>query len=209
MKSEDKRNQARKEAFIEVENNKLWGDEHLSGWGSTIEVTNVTREIIEKVIKEYDIKSMVDAACGDFKWMPLVLEQLSKDFKYTGCDIVPALIEKNSKAYSQYEFKVNDFVKDGVPKAELIFCRDVLQHITVSDIKDALKKFSTSGAEYLLATTHLRRYGWRNGRDIKVGKCKDRNLMYEPFNLPNPLVVFSEEYGNKFLGLWKLPFNEQ
>jgi len=90
----------------------------------------------------------------------------------------------------------------------LIFCRDVLQHITVADIKDALKKFSASGAKYLLATTHLRRYGWRNSRDIKVGKCRDRNLMYEPFNLPNPLVIYSEEYGNKFLGLWKLPFND-
>lgn len=208
MKSEDKRNNARKEAFIEVEKNKLWGDEHLSGWGSTIEVTKVTREIIEKVVKEHGIKSMVDVACGDFKWMPLVIEQLHKDFKYTGCDIVPALIEKNSNAYPLYEFKVNDFVKDGVPEAELIFCRDVLQHITVADIKDALKKFSASGAKYLLATTHLRRYGWRNGRDIKVGKCRDRNLMYEPFNLPNPLIIYSEEYGNKFLGLWKLPFND-
>ena len=208
MKSADKRNQARKEAFIEVEKNKLWGDEHLSGWGSTIEVTKVTREIIEKVVNDYGIKSMVGAACGDFRWMPLVLGKLPEGFIYTGCDIVPALIEKNSNAYPQYKFKVNDFVKDGVPVADLIFCRDALQHITVDDIKDALEGFSKSGAKYLLATTHLRRYGWRNGRDIKVGKCRDRNLIYEPFNLPNPLVIYSEQYENKFLGLWKLPFNE-
>jgi hypothetical protein len=203
-----KRSVLRKEAFIEIESKKLWGDEHASGWGSTIEVTRITREIILNVIRRYNIQSMVDAACGDFKWMPLVLEELGKDFIYTGCDIVPALIEKNSTAYPQYKFAVKDFVTEKLPVSDLIFCRDVLQHLTIQDIKDALKNFSESGSKYLLATTHIRRYGWKNKRDCKVGKCRDRNIMLPPFNLPNPLVIYSEQNENKFLGLWKLPFEK-
>jgi hypothetical protein len=204
----DKRNIARKNAFVEIESKKLWGDEHLSGWGSTTEVTKITREIIIEVINRYDINSMTDVACGDFRWMPLALKEIKKDFKYTGCDIVPALIEKNSKEYPQYNFFVKDFVIDKIPECDLIFCRDALQHITVADIKDALYNFSNSGAKYLIATTHLRRFGWRNGRDIKVGKCRDRNLLLKPFNLPDPLIIFSEQYEHKFLGLWKLPFDK-
>lgn len=205
-KNQEKRSLSRREAFIAIESKKLWGEEHTSGWGSTIEVTKVTREIILNVIRNYNISSMVDAACGDFKWMPLVLEELNNNFLYTGCDIVPALIKQNSSAYPQYKFVVKDFVAEKLPVADLIFCRDVLQHLTIQDIKDALRNFSESGSKYLLATTHVRRFGWKNNRNCKVGKCRDRNLMLSPFNLPNPLVIYSEQSENKFLGLWKLPF---
>lgn len=205
---QSKRNLARRKVFEEIENKKLWGDSHLSGWGSTVEVTKVTREVIVNVVKQYNIKSMVDVACGDFKWMPLALKEIKNDFKYIGCDIVPALVDKNSKEFPQYEFYVKDFVVDKLPQCDLIFCRDALQHLTIADIQDALKNFSESGAKYLLVTTHLRRYGWRNGEDIKVGKCRDRNLLLKPFNLPDPMVIYSEQYEHKFLGLWKLPFEK-
>jgi hypothetical protein len=205
----DKRTLARRNAFVEIERDKLWGDSHTSGWGSTIDVTKITREIILNVIKQYNINSMVDVACGDFVWMPLVLQELKSDFKYVGCDIVPALIKHHSTSYAQYEFLVRDFVVDKLPHCDLIFCRDVLQHLTVADIKDALQNFSLSGSKYLLATTHLRRYGWKNGRDCRVGKCRDRNILLAPFNLPDPIAIFSEQNEGKYLGLWKLPFESK
>jgi hypothetical protein len=42
----------------------------------------------------------------------------------------------------------------------------------------------------------------------KTGRCRDCNLMVAPFNIPNPLVIYSEQYvgQDKFLGLWSLPF---
>jgi len=152
---------------------------------------------------------MLDVACGDFAWMPFVLEQAPEGFKYVGCDIVPALIERNAAAHPRYEFKVLDFVTDPLPSCDLIFCRDALQHLPVADIKRALKNFSESGAGYLLASTHLRRFGWRNARECRAGQCRDRNLLLKPFSLPDPIAVFAEQDGShKFLGLWKLPFQE-
>jgi hypothetical protein len=195
----------RKSAFSLIEKEKKWGEEHTSGWGSTVAYTKNTRAIIENIIRDYGITSMYDAACGDFVWMPLVLKNLPDDFKYIGGDIVPALISSHTEKYPQYEFRNIDFVYDEIPKCDLIFCRDALQHLPVEDIKIALNKFLNSGAKYLLATTHLRRYGWKNGENIKMAKCRDRNLMLRPFNLHDPLVVYSEQdESHKFLGLWKL-----
>lgn len=198
----------RKQAFSSIYSEKYWGADNLSGAGSSLEATKVTREIVLKIIKDYKINSVVDVACGDFIWMPLVLEQLKETLKYKGCDIVDNLVAQHTEKFPQYDFQSLDFVQETIPEGELIICRDALQHLPVKDIKMALNNFSNSGANYLLATTHIRRFGFRNGRDIRSGRCRDRNLMVAPFNLPNPIVIYSEQYEkqDKFLGLWSLPY---
>lgn len=199
----------RRNAFITIMRERRWGEEHLSGGGSTVEYTRVTREIVERVINDFHIQSLLDVACGDFVWMPLALERLPQSFRYLGGDIVPELISQHSAAYPQYDFRVIDFVVDDLPRCDLIFCRDALQHLPIGDIKRALKNFSCSGAKYLLASTYLRKFGWKNARERRVGKCQHRNLLLKPFNLADPIVIFSEQDpGHKFLGLWKLPLRD-
>jgi hypothetical protein len=197
---------ARREAFIRIAREERWGESHLSGGGSTIEYTRMTQDILEKVIREYNINSMLDAGCGDFTWMPSVLDRLRREFRYVGIDIVPGIIERLAKEHPQYEFKVVDFVVDELPQCDLIFCRDVIQHLPIKEAIRVLGNFSRSGAKYLLTTTHLRRFGWRNARDKRVGQCHDRNLLLKPFRLADPIAIFSEiDPGHKFLGLWELP----
>ncbi|MFC1747689.1 class I SAM-dependent methyltransferase [Pseudomonadota bacterium] len=200
----------RKKAFSSIYDEKYWADENLSGAGSSLEATKVTREIIQKVVADYNVGSIVDVACGDFVWMPLVLERLGDHVDYIGCDIVESQVKSHAENYPQYEFRNADFVVDDIPNAELIICRDALQHLPVPDIQKALANFSASGAKYLLATTHIRRYGIRNGRNIRPGRCRDRNILLPPFNLPDPVVIYSEKYPDqhKFLGLWELPFGQ-
>ncbi len=201
------RKDKRKEVFSTIERNRVWGA-HISGAGSSLDATATTRRIVETVVKQLEVASMVDVACGDFVWMPLVLERLSDNFQYTGCDIVPALVEKHSAAYPQFRFQTLDFVLGEIPKADLIFCRDALQHLPVRDIITALDNFSNSGAKYLMASTHLRRTGLKNAQKCKVGKCRDRNLILPPFNLPDPIVIYGEQDStHKFLGVWELPFD--
>jgi len=202
------KSETRKQAFTSIYDQGYWGSDNLSGYGSSLEATRVTREIVLKIIGDYGIKSVVDVACGDFVWMPLVLEELKDSVEFTGCDIVDSLLDQHRKNYPQYNFQSLDFVVGKIPAGELIVCREALQHLPIKDIQAALKNFSNSGARYLLATTHLRRFGLRNRRDIRPGRCRDRNLMIAPFNLPNPLVIFWEQYDekDKFIGLWKLPF---
>lgn len=197
----------RRRAFATIERERRWGDSHASGWGSSGARTKQPQAIVAHVIKQFGFRSMLDVACGDFAWMPPVLQQVPDGFKYVGCDIVPALIDRNTAAHPQYEFRVLDFVIDTLPSCDLIFCRDALQHLPVADIKKALQNFSGSGAGYLLASTHLRTFGWRNARECRAGQCRDRNLLLKPFGLPDPIAIFSEQdASHKFLALWKLPF---
>lgn len=196
----------RRDAFGTIAKEGRWGGAFESGWGSTVENTGVTRQVIVMALRDFSIRSMLDAACGDFSWMPLVLQQLPSDFRYIGCDIVPELISRNRDRYPQHEFRVLDFVADELPPCDLILCRDALQHLPVSDIKKALENFSRSEAKYLLCSIQLRRFGWRNGRDMRVGRCRDRNLLLHPFNLADPIVIYSEQdAAHKFLGLWRIP----
>jgi hypothetical protein len=200
---------AREEAFTSIYESGYWGGEDASGAGSTLEATATTRSIVARIIADFKIIDIVDVACGDFTWMPLVLRTVAGSVRYTGCDIVGRLIERHTTNYPQYSFRHLDFVADDIPSADLLICRDVLQHLPVKDIEKALDNFSRCGARYLLATTHLRRYGWRNGANIRPGRCRDRNLLLSPFNLPDPIVIYSEMYPaqHKFLGLWELPFS--
>lgn len=203
---ENYRAKIRENAFNTIMHEGRWGKVNFSGGGSTFDYTECTREIIEKVIRDYSLESMLDAASGDFVWMPEVLKRLPDDFRYIGCDIVENLITDHKSNYPQYEFRVLDFVHHDLPQCDLIFCRDALQHLPVEDIKKALENFSNSGARYLLATTHLRQFGLRNARNIRHGRCRDRNLLLKPFNLADPIAIFSErDPGHKFLGLWELP----
>ena len=200
--------ETRKNAFTSIYKQHYWGDKNLSGAGSSLDATSVTRDTVLNIVRQYDIKSIVDVACGDFVWMPLVLKELNNTVDYTGCDIVDHLVTEHQQAYPDYTFQNLDFVEAPIPQVDRIICLDALPHLPVPDIIKALNNFSNSGAKYLLATTHLRRFGLRNRMNIRPGRCRDRNLMLAPFNLPNPIVIYSEQHQgyDKFLGLWSLPF---
>lgn len=207
-------NPTRQSAFERIYRTAYWGPEHLSGIGSTVAATGPVRAVIERVVKEHGIGSIVDVACGDMVWMPMVLDSLRRSGRqvaFTGCDIVPSLIERHAAEHPTERFMHLDLVKDKIPAGDLIVCREVLQHLPVRDIQAGLDNISASGSRYLLATTHLRRYGIRNHLSMKTGRCRDRNLLLPPFNLPNPLAIYpdTDTGRDKFIGLWSLPFGDR
>jgi hypothetical protein len=202
----------RQSAFEKIYKDAYWGTKHLSGAGSTLDSTKFVRNIIEKIVVDYQIRTLVDVACGDMVWMPLVVDGIRGrgiELDYLGCDIVDSLIVQHQRTYPNLRFQHLDFVDGEIPKADLIICREALQHLPVRDIISALRNFSSSGAKYLLATIHLRRAGIGNWLSGKTGRCRNRNLLLAPFSLPNPLCIFPEELGekDKFIALWQLPFS--
>jgi len=201
----------RERAFETIYESGYWEPGKASGHGSTIEATESIRAVIKKIILEHKVGSVLDVACGDMEWMSVVLEDLhltKPGLHYIGADIVEPLIKENQRKFPSLDFRHLDFVRDDLPVADLIICREALQHLPVADIREALARFSRSGARLLLSTIHLRRYGIRNRLNIKPGRCRDRNLLLAPFNLPNPIAIYPEEFGykDKFIGLWSIPF---
>jgi hypothetical protein len=181
--------------------NSWQSDESRSGPGSTLERTEVLRRELPAVLTRLGVRNLLDAPCGDCNWRQHMEIDLDT---YVGVDIVPALIEDNRRRYRHFDwrFEVADLIKDPLPVADAVLCRDALIHLSLADINRALSNIRRSGAKYLLATSHEL---ISTNTDIATGGWRSVNLMLAPFNLPAPLdrIVENPETG-KILGIWTL-----
>lgn len=203
----------RKTVFTSIYQNNYWkGEQSLSGTGSDDAQTAHTIELIESIIKEYKIKSILDIPCGDFHWMKRVNLHGAR---YIGADIVEDLIQYNRNLYEgtsenggHLSFRCVDLTCDPLPKVDLVIVRDGLVHLSFADADAALDNIIASNSAYLLATT-FPRHGFNY--DITTGDWRALNMQKEPFNFPKPIALFNEqsnegyaEYSDKSLGLWKI-----
>lgn len=196
------------ERFRHIFQKNHWaGDSSVSGSGSDLSQTEKIRQKLPKIIKTYQIKTMLDIPCGDFSWMKDV--NLS-GVHYTGADIVDELIIHNNRNYSDASrtFKKLDVLKDLLPPVDLIFCRDCFVHFSNEDIFIALDNIIKSNARYLMTTTFTE---CENNVDIVTGDWRIINLQVSPFSLPEPVLILNEgctegegTYADKSLGLWKI-----
>ena len=157
-------------SFKEIFQKKIWQGQKAeenpegltgSGMGSTLAASARARQTLNAVIpmiKAFLGKeriSMLDIPCGDMTWMPLVVSK-RKDVDYTGMDIVPSLIASHQNHYRHYshmKFVHGDIVADGIDgHYDLIFTREVTQHLKNADGLRIFSHFSNSSSEFLLAT---------------------------------------------------------
>lgn len=191
-----------KTVFSQIYHAKLWMDsESVSGRGSTLARTATIVATVPVLLDELEVKTLLDAACGDFNWMshtPL------NDVKYVGCDVVPELIKRNRSLYDNDHrtFIVRDITTQKLPDADAILCRDCLIHLSFKRIRDAVRNFRKTSAIYLLCTTHT---SVRENTDCPDGGWRSVNLQLPPFNFPRPLKLIVEDAeSGKHLGVWRL-----
>lgn len=177
-----------KNRFNEIYKKNLWqSKETRSGEGSELNYTLTLRNWLIRKLKKLKIKILVDAPCGDFNWMKMVISRTN--IYYFGFDIVNSIIEKN-KLYSNKKtiFKVANICKDPLPKCDLLIVRDCLFHFSYKDINKFLKNISKTRFKYLLITNHIVEKNFMN-RDIITGDFRVINLFCYPFNFNNNEIV--------------------
>jgi hypothetical protein len=186
---------------------RFGGELSASGPGSDMAKTEAIRQALPCLLKEFGIKTILDAPCGDFYWMRDT--ELNVE-KYIGADIVGDLVRKNQETYGRTgrEFRKLNIVKDQLPQADVLLCRDCLVHFSNKDVLAALRNFKASGITYLLTTTFV---DHSLNTDIITGEWRPLNLQRPPFNFPPPMRVISErymeeqgQYIDKGLALWKM-----
>lgn len=189
------------ERFTWIYKSNHWkSSESVSGSGSTLEYTENLRAELPGLLERLDVKTLFDAPCGDFNWMPLVLEVVDVD--YTGADIVKPLIDSLNSQHSNSKtrFVHLDLIQDPHAKADLMICRDALFHLSFKDAKSVLKGFVSSKTKFLLTTCHFFSENQSN-TDIKTGDFRPLDLRIAPFNLPRD---FQEKVAD-----WKFPDPER
>ena len=200
----------RKEEFtITYDKNRFRGRDSKSGKGSDLENVQNLIPKLANFIKANELKSLVDAPCGDFNWMPHLLKTVDIEV-YRGYDIVDQMIEDNKNKYPGIHFETKDIVIDGqFGKADMMLCRDCLVHLSFESIKKVIQNFFYSDIKFFV-TTHFTNEN-RINRSIADGiGWFPITLTKAPFFLPEPRLIINEgytgdneEYTDKSLAVWK------
>ncbi|XP_074660502.1 uncharacterized protein LOC141912964 [Tubulanus polymorphus] len=216
-------------SFQEVYQKHLWGAQEPgfkgiqgSGEGSSTRYTHKMIKVLHSIIdmaKKATGKSKVsflDIPCGDMVWISKFLDSRN-DIIYTGMDIVPELIKSHKTRFanrSNWSFRHGDIVH--VPlkeKYDIIFCRHMLQHLSLADALKVLKHFSDSGSRFLLTTSWLNVGGNSELGSFKNGRGRPINMELPPFSLVPPLCFGRDwpkgSYEKQlYTGLWSMPLEQ-
>jgi hypothetical protein len=130
---------------------------------------------------------------------------------YIGGDIVSELVKHNNDAFGSdnRRFCVLDLMKDRLPTADLLLCRDCLIHLSFREVHLVFGNIANSEIPYVLTTNYP--LITRN-IDIVTGDFRAISLQLPPFSLPKPVTVIPEDLFQKQkddpnfvreLGLWR------
>ena len=183
------------------------GLESASGPGSTRAETVELRERLPLLLQHLGVRSLLDAPCGDFNWMRHVALGVTS---YVGVDVGARTIAELQRTHGSpaRRFLACDLTRDPVPRADAIFCRDLLTHLSFSDIALVLANFRRSGATWLLTTTFT---GLRPNVDTSDCNWRTLNFTLAPFGFAPPVVLLDERcsegggaYRDKSIAAWCL-----
>ncbi len=126
-----------REAFEEVYRDGRWG--FGSGHGSIPRATVEYRNFLEEFLRANRVRRVLDYGCGDWQIGRLVDWQ---EATYCGVDIVPHVVERDRREYAKpgVEFIVTPDDPSDLPEADLLVCKDVLQHIPNAEIQAFLDR---------------------------------------------------------------------
>lgn len=180
-----------KDVMTQIYDKHLWGGnahDYYSGFGS--HDNTIVKPYLEAVInflKSFtEPLTICDLGCGDFNIGKHLVEFTEK---YIAVDIVEPLIERNKTLfkYNNLEFQCLDISKDELPSGDCAILRNVLQHLSNSEIQDIVNKLESF--KYLILTEHIPKGNFIPNKDIIAGqgiRLKQNsgvNLTKVPFNL--------------------------
>lgn len=200
--------QIAEKVFSDIYENNDWNNsESLSGQGSALKHTRTIVDKLPSFLEKFNVKSMLDAPCGDFNWMRYVE---MKNIQYIGGDIVQGLVDMNNRKYGnkQISFIKLNIISDPLPKVDLILVRDCLVHFNNESIQLFFKNLVASEIKFILTTNFPIT---KNNYNITMGNFRFINLLRKPYNLPKEKDILWEEsketYGqcpDKSLFLWEV-----
>jgi hypothetical protein len=154
------------------------------------------------LLQAHNIRSVLDAPCGDFNWM----QQVRFDGQYTGCDIVEDLVAENQRLHGteRRSFRRLDICQDELPQCDLVLCRECLNHISFDEIARAVQNLERAARMLLVITHHP---GVKENTDQTASfRFRPLNFTLAPFGFrpPDALVDEGDYDPGKCLGVWDL-----
>jgi SAM-dependent methyltransferase len=189
--------QSIEDAFTNIYKNKKWGcnefGEGSSGPGSTLEMTEPYRFLLQDFLNSSNIQSVVDVGCGDWEFSRAINWT---GIDYRGYDVVKSVIQHNQERYSaaNIQFFLENALTFELPSADLLICKDVLQHLPNEDIHNFIQQLHKY--KYCLLTNDIFPPYTNLDRQLNRGGFGKLDLTQPPFSL-NGIYVLSFCHGIK------------
>lgn len=183
--------------FERVRRYRLWGDGlSLSGPGSErgSEPVEQALALLDQIVRDYDVRSIADVPCGDVGWINAFLER--HRIRYTGYDIVRRLVWRNRLRFPRRRFRVLDVTSRPPKPADLLFCKDLVNHLETADIWRVLNNIARSGARLVVISSNTG-HAYEELASQTGGESRHVDLLAPPFSLPDPIV------GEDYLIVWR------
>jgi len=179
--------------FTHIYKTKSWGvneeGEGYSGDGSLLQTTEQYRFFLQNFLKDHNINSVVDFGCGDWTFSQAIDWGESL---YQGFDVVSHVIEKNKIKFEtpRITFHVADGCRDVLPSADLLLCKDVLQHLSNKDVVSFLDNLQNY--TYCLITNDVDADTLSASNvDITSGSYRHIDIRKPPFSIhAKPVLTF-------------------
>jgi len=174
------------QVFTQIYDQKIWGSDGQgngsSGWGSMAKAAAPYMNFLTHFLKQYNITSVVDVGCGDWSFSQYIDWT---GISYVGYDVVSTVIERNKKKFQQSNciFIHGDATKTELPSADLLLCKDVLQHLSNESIATFLKQCDKF--KYCLITNDINKNANTN---IADGLHRPLDLTKAPFFVPGTKI---------------------
>ncbi len=190
------------DTFNTIYKNKVWSTQgDGSGTGSEPQNNEEFRKILTKLVKDNNAKVFVDAPCGACKWTKVWLEELKAEgikITYLGFDIADDAIklarENLAPLMDYHTIKIEhaDISSSKLPQADILMCRDTLQHLSHDTIQKAIKNLNdTQSKLYILGG-----YPHGTNKDINNGDYFSINYLTAPYNM-HPDSLYREYNKNE------------
>jgi len=179
-----------KAAMEQVYEMNLWGannSEFCSGLGSHHpDIVDPYIEVLTSFLMAFKSPiSICDLGCGDFN---IGKELVAHTKKYVAVDIVSDLIAHNKETFKEehLEFHCLDLAVDELPPGDCALIRQVLQHLSNTEVQRILPKLTDF--KYVILTEHLPEGDFEpnldiiSGQGIRLKKQSGLNVLAPPFN---------------------------
>ena len=167
-----------KEVFERIYAHNSWG--HGSGEGSLPIHVRPYTNFLQNFLRRRRIASVVDFGCGDWQFSRSIRWG---NIEYRGYDIVPAVIADNRRRYESRTISFHEIGTsfEGLPAADLLIVKDVLQHWsdeTASDFLPVLSRYRCA-----LITNCVNPNGPTRNLSVADGDFRYLDVRLPPFGL--------------------------
>jgi SAM-dependent methyltransferase len=178
------------DVFTDLYNSKHWGSGEnggTSGDGSMLETTQEYRKLLQDFLRTFNIQSVIDVGCGDWQFSQTIDWS---GIQYTGYDVVQSVIQRNQEKFQapNLTFIHGNALLFDLPSADLLICKDVLQHLPNEDVFLLLTQCPKF--KFCLITNDVDPDTLSsNNHSIQKGACRTLDLTRPPFSMQGAKVL--------------------